>query len=566
MAKRKRFGRAMGPALAVSLALVPLAAQALGLGALRVNSALGQPLSARIELIGVTPAEAELATISLASAQTHERLGVDSSLGGVQLRFEVKIGADGRSYVNVRSGEPVREPYIDFVVEAVSPTGQVARHYTVLLDPVGATASPAPTARWSPPVTSMASGQSSAAPRYSNPFANVGAPAAGSVFGPVPPGATLWAIARRVQPNGADLDGVMSSIVRANPAAFIDGDPARLRAGSRLSIPPAQSLREAPGAISPVTQDAGAPDSRPPAEPQQAESAPAPSAAGAVESAAEMPQTEGEVRVLRAPDAEPARQAVAGAVPDNAGGNRIALLEEALDAAHQQNESLETRMKALEEQIRTLSEMVQAGPAGAADKPALASEAAEPSAPADASVQAPAPAEPAPAVPAQVTPAQPPAPSAMTPSPDEADDEADSGPAAYALAAVAGIGLVGLLAWARRRRAATETPAYSNIDEVAETQVGMQASTSPPAAPADSQPPAVAWIEHPSVPEGAPKAIPEAAADGFGDPVDTQIDLLTAYVGMADGPSARQIHDEIQRTGTPAQKAQAAALLARLDA
>jgi FimV-like protein len=53
---------------------------------------------------------------------------------------------------------------------------------------------------------------------------------------------------------------------------------------------------------------------------------------------------------------------------------------------------------------------------------------------------------------------------------------------------------------------------------------------------------------------------------GFGDPVDTQIDLLTAYVGMADGPSARQIHDEIQRTGTPAQKAQAAALLARLDA
>jgi FimV-like protein len=35
---------------------------------------------------------------------------------------------------------------------------------------------------------------------------------------------------------------------------------------------------------------------------------------------------------------------------------------------------------------------------------------------------------------------------------------------------------------------------------------------------------------------------------------------------MADGPSARKIHDEIQRTGTPAQKAQAAALLARLDA
>jgi pilus assembly protein FimV len=56
------------------------------------------------------------------------------------------------------------------------------------------------------------------------------------------------------------------------------------------------------------------------------------------------------------------------------------------------------------------------------------------------------------------------------------------------------------------------------------------------------------------------------AGDGFGDPVDTQIDLLTAYVGMADGPSARQIYEEIQRTGNAAQKAQATALLARLDA
>jgi pilus assembly protein FimV len=57
-----------------------------------------------------------------------------------------------------------------------------------------------------------------------------------------------------------------------------------------------------------------------------------------------------------------------------------------------------------------------------------------------------------------------------------------------------------------------------------------------------------------------------SAHDGFGDPVDTQIDLLTAYVGMADGQSARQIYDEIQRVGNDAQKAQAKALLARLDA
>ena len=78
----------------------------------------------------------------------------------------------------------------------------------------------------------------------------------------------------------------------------------------------------------------------------------------------------------------------------------------------------------------------------------------------------------------------------------------------------------------------------------------------------------VEWVEAapaPAQPVVEPAAV-DTTADSFGDPVDTQIDLLTAYVGMADGPSARQVYDEIQRTGTPAQKAQAQALLARLDA
>jgi len=193
VAKRKRFGRVMAPALLLPLGLAPLGAQALGLGALRVNSALGQPLDARIELVGATPAEAELATISLAPAEVHQRLGIDSALGGVMLRFAVKVGSNGRSYVAVSSHDPVREPYIDFVVQAVSPTGQVARHYTVLLDPVGTTVAPPPasSSAWSPLVTPI---PERVAPRpRPNPFANVGLPKAGAVYGPVPPGATLWA-------------------------------------------------------------------------------------------------------------------------------------------------------------------------------------------------------------------------------------------------------------------------------------------------------------------------------------------------------------------------------------
>ena len=71
----------------------------------------------------------------------------------------------------------------------------------------------------------------------------------------------------------------------------------------------------------------------------------------------------------------------------------------------------------------------------------------------------------------------------------------------------------------------------------------------------------------PEAPAAEPEAEPatEALDDGFGDPVDTQIDLLAAYVGMADGASARQVHAEIMRAGTAQQKAQAEALMAKLN-
>lgn len=540
MAKRKRFGRVMAPAaLLLPLGLAPLGAQALGLGALRVNSALGQPLDARIELVGATPAEAELATISLASAEVHQRLGIDSALGGVMLRFAVKVGSNGRSYVAVSSHAPVREPYIDFVIQAVSPTGQVARHYTVLLDPVGTTAAPTPasSSAWSPLVTPI---PERVAPRpRPNPFANVGLPKAGAVYGPVPPGATLWAIARRVRPADTDLDAVMSSIVRANPQAFIDGDPARLKAGARLSIPDAQALRGAPAADAepqtPPVAAAPAPEA-PVEQPAPSSALPTPSEAA--------PPPDAEVRVLRSEDAKSATAPTTA--PADAPGNRVQLLEEALDAAQQQNESLQQRMSAMEAQIRTLTELVKAEPADQPVEQVAAGGSADSAAPA--------------------TPASPAVPASVAPSESAAD--AGGGSNAYLAAMVAALGLGGLLLWMRRRKAAANQfrPLF---DDGATSASGAAAPTEGSAGIAAAPATRVEWVE-PVVAQPVPvEASPSVVAPtdgGFGDPVDTQIDLLTAYVGMADGPSARQIHDEIQRTGTPAQKAQAAALLARLDA
>jgi len=124
----------------------------------------------------------------------------------------------------------------------------------------------------------------------------------------------------------------MSSIVRANPQAFIDGDPARLKAGSRLSIPDAQALRGAPVADVDVDVDvepqpaAAAPAPQPPVQ------QPAPSSALPTPSEA-APTPDAEVRVLRSEDAESATAQTTA--PADAPGNRVQLLEEALDAAQQ---------------------------------------------------------------------------------------------------------------------------------------------------------------------------------------------------------------------------------------
>ena len=570
MAKRKRFGRVVAPALLLSLGMAPLSAHALGLGKLRVSSALGQPLSARIDLVGATAAEAEIATVSLASAEAHQRMGIGTALGGVTLGFEVKVGGDGRPYVAVTSHQPVREPYIEFVVEAISPTGQVARHYIVLLDPIGTPATAAPVGRLPAAVMSAAQAQPTRSRPRANPFANVGAPKAGTTWGPVPPGATLWSIARRVKPSGADVDEVMSAIQRANPDAFINGDPARLLAGSRLTIPPADALR-AP-VDSPASTTEGAPQESAPAPAQvppagTSTRAETPAADPAATPEAELAksdsgQPKGEVRVLRGEDAAVASQS--GAAPSRVSESRVQLLEEALEAAQQQNASLDVRLKALEEQIRTLSELAlngapvplpSGGDSAVVTEPSTAAQGGS-----ESMAVAPEVAPAAPEASAAAAP-EPAAPTVSTPvAPAQATDEPSSGSRFYVLAAAAGAGLAGLVLWARRRREATTLALQEDVAPVAQAEV-----------PPDAPPPTAA--AQPATPTPSPTVAATSAAssaasvdDGFGDPVDTQIDLLTAYVGMADGPSARQIYDEIQRTGNAAQKAQAAALLARLDA
>ena len=123
----------------ISLALVFLLASetwALGLGEIRLQSALNEPLRAEIELLSATPEELAGLTVSMASGETFIRYGLDrpAFLSTIQFQIRRSGQAEG-NVVEIRSPSPITEPFVTFLVEASWARGRLLREYTVLLDP-----------------------------------------------------------------------------------------------------------------------------------------------------------------------------------------------------------------------------------------------------------------------------------------------------------------------------------------------------------------------------------------------------------------------------------------------
>src|SRR5690554_7132387 len=133
--------------------------QALGVGEINLRSALNQPLDAEIELLQVRDlSSAEIRSV-LASPDDFGKAGIDRAFFLTDLTFTPVVQPNGRSYIRVTSSRPVREPYLDFLMEVRWPSGRVLREFTLLLDPP--LYQPAPVAASAPIArpTSSASGK-----------------------------------------------------------------------------------------------------------------------------------------------------------------------------------------------------------------------------------------------------------------------------------------------------------------------------------------------------------------------------------------------------------------------
>jgi len=238
--------------LALTLCIFPSALFALGLGDIRLKSALNEPLDAEIELVSATPDELASLRATLASRETFSRYGLERPNFLSSIEFRVGRGDDGRNVLFVRSRESVSEPFLTFLVEVNWSRGRLLREYTLLLDPPvympgGEQQAQAPVAAPEAGAGTTTSGEvarptqpsvsEQAAPSVSRPSPSMQARMSDDGTYTVRRNDTLYQIARDLRPGSAsELNRMMIALYRANPEAF-RGNMNELRAGAILRQP-----------------------------------------------------------------------------------------------------------------------------------------------------------------------------------------------------------------------------------------------------------------------------------------------------------------------------------------
>src|SRR5437773_2824960 len=221
---------------------IPPSALALGLGKLTVDSALGQPLNARIDLTSVSRDELESLSAKIADPSLYRQNNL--TYQGVLARTRVGVEyVGGNPVLKISSAAPVNEPFLDLMVELNWASGRVVREYTFLLDPPGVSA-PAVAEPISPARTGAA--RTAAAPAPAAPRASTGAAAptqsAGGDQYTVKPGDTLAKIAGQFKPNDVTLDQMLVAFFNGNPNAFDEQNMNRLRRGAIMNVPAATDV------------------------------------------------------------------------------------------------------------------------------------------------------------------------------------------------------------------------------------------------------------------------------------------------------------------------------------
>ena len=269
---------------AALLGLSAPSAQALSLGPIVVQSALGEPLRAEIDVLEMNAEEAASLKATVASPEAFRAAGLDYNAAMANLRVTLLRRANGRSYIRLNSDRPVNDPFVDMILEATWSNGKIVRDYTMLFDPPNLREAPAATAQATQPavaaapaaIAPVAPARPAAAPRaapaaraevaQAKPAPSKSVDKAGEKAGEgqitVKPGDTATKIAMATKPANVSLDQMLVALLQANPDAFIKNNLNRIKSGAVLNVPTAEQAnamgaKEASQAVIAQSRDFG---------------------------------------------------------------------------------------------------------------------------------------------------------------------------------------------------------------------------------------------------------------------------------------------------------------------
>ncbi|MGJ7562814.1 FimV/HubP family polar landmark protein [Variovorax sp. GB1R11] len=418
----------------MALGIASADASAFTLGQLKVQSALGEPLRAEIDVTEMAANEAEGLKINIATAEAFKSAGVPYNAALSDVKATLQRRAGGQYVVRLNGNRPLNDPFIDLLLEANGSSGRIVRDYTVLLDPPAtrqaATSTPAapiapqiatPVERAAPaprvrreraaPPVATAPSAPAAAPAPVTAAAPARAGGGGGEQVTVQRGDTASKIAGAHKPADVSLDQMLVALLLANPDAFVGGNVNRMRAGAVLDLPSAAEASavtpaEARRTVTAQSRDFGSYRQR------LAENAPTANVAAASRNASGKLQANVEDRnaAASAPDKLTISQ----------GGGAARAADEKVAQARQAQDS-SNRVAELSKNIEDLNKLKAATGAGSGTGSSAPAAASTPStapgipvpAPSTSATTASAPASPAPVAAAPAAPAV--APAAPTP-------------------------------------------------------------------------------------------------------------------------------------------------------
>src|SRR5882672_8105322 len=95
-----------------ALLCAPLLAYPAGLGTFTVNSALGQPLNAEVEIVSLQAGEEDSLSARLATPDAFRQAGIELSSALIGLQFAIDKRGN-RPVIRLTTTQPINEPFLD---------------------------------------------------------------------------------------------------------------------------------------------------------------------------------------------------------------------------------------------------------------------------------------------------------------------------------------------------------------------------------------------------------------------------------------------------------------------